>query len=467
MWPVNETASSKASIQLQLLHSKVGSFARQFRSEIVGSVIFLAIGIAVISLQLPLSPIDEQAHIDYTLKAGQLRIPGDNELLGQEAMRIMSCTGIDSDFNEYLPSCSQDSFDPSAFPDQGFSESADSTPTFYLTTGLLARSIRMFSPIDDLLFSLRLANWIWIAGAGVLVIRILRQRNVPKIFSVSVATLMIANPVALTAGVNVNPDSQLPLAGLLLFQISSSQIQGKKRLPALFVSSVLLLSIDRAMALPLIACLLILVSELIRLLITNWRNKVTDFNSRLFRTSTAVVSLIAATLLGPRIINQLRLWYSGSEGGRTIDLPRDSWFSRPPFTWELIFNQWTTSFPPIRGGYIIPPLRQFDFSLLVDVTAITVAGGILAYFFSAQLSRDQTQGMIFFFTGLFGLPIMTLLLWIKGGSFWTLSPRFLLGILALLFLLVGLAGQSRASRVWVILLSATTTLSLVFHVFSF
>ena len=208
--------------------SNLDPLSRSLRSRalwefVVAFLLLMLIGGLVIYRDLPLSPIDEHHHLDNVLKSGQLHIPLDNEKLGQTTLRIMSCTGIDADF--VPPPCEQESFDPLDFPDQGFNESAVSTPSYYVLTGLVARAARIFPLFDDLLVSARLANWGWMALAGALVFHLIRKRGAPFLPAFSVAALMAINPVALTAGVNVNPDGILPLAGLSLLLVSLRRVR--------------------------------------------------------------------------------------------------------------------------------------------------------------------------------------------------------------------------------------------------
>ena len=455
----------KKSLSIKRIRKSLGSEIGIF--DIVAFALFFVLGLLVISRELPLSPIDEQAHIDYVLKAGQLQLPGNNEYLSQDTMKIMSCNGIDSGFDIYLSPCTQEIFDPNAYPDLGFSEASDASPTYYLTTGLLARSLRDLSPIDDQLFSVRLANWIWIALSGSLLTVILRRRGGGSLFSFSIAALMISNPVALTAGVNVSPDSQLPLAGLLLYLITRSILRKNRISFFQFLGATLLCSIDRSMVLPFLACLVLLIFGF-ALSRKRTFDELKMINKQfLLRGFFALGSLLFAFFAGPIVLDLLRLWYSNSLGERLITLPRDSWFPRPLFTWEVFFNGWVTSFPPIRGGYLIPPLRTFDYGLVTDVSAMTVAGGVFAAVFAAKTRADQIESMTIWFFGFFGLPILTFLLWLRGGAFWTLTPRFGLGMLGLLFLLCGISAKNRLIKSWISIIAIASCAVISLRIISY
>lgn len=417
--------------------------------------VFMVFGLAIVSKDLPLSPIDEHTHLDYVLKAGQLHIPLDEEMLGQETMRIMACNRVDVDM--YLPPCGEEIYSPSSFPDNGYSMTASSPPTYFVLTGLLARSIRVFTPLDDLLASARLANWTWLAFAGTSVFALLRRRSVRLTPAFAVSSLMLLNPVAVTAGVNVNPDGMLPLAGLILVSLAWRRSERWWSNVAVGGVVAVLLSIDGGMVLPLLLALCVLGVRGAAELLIALRTKSSVRESELVSIVGRVAALLGGFFAGPPILDAVRKGLTGSLGYRYTSLPRDEWFPRPAFSLDLIFGGFWGNFPAIRSGYIIAPLRDFEFTLAVEIAAVVVAGLVVTWAFTRESWRDQVSALSTLAIGMFAIPLMTFLLWMKGGGFWTLTPRFAIAILAVIFLAAGSALTRRAAEYSVVLVATVLT----------
>lgn len=454
---IRRIASPKQDSELRRWLPRIGP-------ELGGFLLILVLGISVVAKGLPLSPIDEHAHLDYVLKAGQLHLPGDNEKLGHETRSIIACYGMDNDFP--TPECGLQAYGDSSFPDEGFSESAASPPTYFLLTGLTARLIRALSPVDDLLFSARIANWLWLCVGGSILIRMLRKRGVQASIAISFAIIFAINPVMATSGANVNPDSMVPLAGLLIYCLAFSDAMRGWRSVALIPCAMILLSVDGSVSLALMLTIVLLALDFLG-------SAATSSNHRFrFRPTVKTrqiggtfVGLVTAYLLGPTVISTLRHFYSGSEGTRTVLLPRDSWFQRPSLSLETIFGSFPGSFPPFRGGYDIPPLRVFEFGIIIEVCALLVAGSLIASCLSSNPVRTQIHNATITIFGVFALPLMTLLLWLRGGGFWSLTPRYAVAIILIIILTAAVSIKSRAGKAIVVLsaLSATLTyLSLIF-----
>lgn len=415
----------------------------------------LGIGALAIDRNLPLSPIDEHHHLDNVLKSGQLHIPLDNEKLGQLTMRIVSCTGIEADY--VPPPCEDEVFDPLHFPDEGFNESAVSTPTFYVLTGLLARTLRVSGFVDDLLMSARLANWSWMALAGALVFHLLRRRSVPIVPAAALPVLMVTNPVALTAGVNVNPDAMLPLAGLLLFLVSFRRIRRPVDVVALAAAAVPLVTIDGGMIISLVLCLVGLGFVFIDSIVRHLRGTATHPITTLSEPLLRIMILLTAFLIGPSLINATRSALTGALGVRTVPLPRDGFFPRPDFGLGVFIPD-LQSFPAIRGGYIIPPLRKLEFYLLTDLNVLLVASLVLVYAVTRSVRQDKIIGLTILGIGVFALPITNFLLWSRGGGFIPLSPRFVVSFLGVAFFAAGSALDRRTTQVLVTALAVPVLL---------
>lgn len=449
----------KASrVPMQIDHEVAGAVSDARRERLWAAavfVVFMLLGLAIVSRDLPLSPIDEHTHLDYVLKAGQLHIPLDEEMLGQETMRIMACSRVDIEM--YLPPCGEEIYSPSSFPDYGYSMTASSPPTYFVATGLLARSMRVFTPLDDLLASARLANWTWLALAGTAVFALLRRRGVQSVPAFALSSLMVINPVAITSGANVNPDGMLPLAGLALVFLAFRRPTNWWGHLAAGGAAAVLLSIDGGMVLALLLALCVLGVLGVAELVNAWRAKSSLQQSEFVSIVGRMTALLGAFLVGPPILDAVRKGLTGSLGYRYTPLPRDEWFPRPAFSLDLIFGGFWGNFPATRSGYIIPPLRDFEFTLAVEIAAVLVAGLVVMWAFTREAWREQISALSTLAFGMFAIPLMTFLLWARGGGFWTLGPRFAMAILAVVFLGAGSVLRRKPATYPVVLVAVAVT----------
>lgn len=421
-------------------------------------LLLMLIGASVIYRDLPLSPIDEHHHLDNVLKSGQLHIPLDNEKLGQTTLRIMSCSGIDADF--VPPPCEQDFFDPLEFPDQGFNESAVSTPTYYVLTGLVARTARIFPLFDDLLVSARLANWGWMALAGAIVFHVLRKRGAPIVPAFSLVTLMVINPVALTAGVNVNPDGILPLAGILLLFVTLRRVKRLLDVLLLAIAAVLLVTIDGGMIIALVMCLIGLGFLFLDACFRHLRRADSSAFREMAEVSTKALLLLISFMTGPWFVERVRSGLTGALGVRSTPLPRDGFFPRPDLSLSVLVPD-LQSFPAIRGGYYIPPIRRLEWFLVVDLSVLLISSLVVFVAITATVRSEKILGRVVLGVSVFALPITNALLWIRGGGFLPLSPRFVISILAVVFAMAGIALKRQIAQVMTTMVAGSAILILL------
>ena len=437
----------------------------KFAPDVVALLLLIILALPLIGKGLPLSPIDEHVHLDYALKAGQLQLPADNELLSQQTMRIMACTRMDSP--AYVSPCDLEEFLPEVFPDYGYNTASEAHPTYYLATGLVARAFRIFTPVDDLLFSVRLANWLWTAGAGALLFAFLRRRSCPMPVAGSLAALLVLNPVVLASGTHISPDSILPLAGLILYALARRDTARPRDLGAIGASTAILVTIDGAMGLALVMVGAVVAAQLATNVAVLRSTHPAKQRESLLSPILRLAVLGFGALAGPILIDKLRLWYSGSLGTRLTALPRDEWFPRPPFSLDMVLGGFWGSFPPVVGGYLVAPLRGIEYAFLAELIGVLVIGGVGAYLFTSRSAAEQAEAAMVMVVGVMSFPILTVLLWSRGGSFWTLSPRFALAPLAIYALLTGIAARNRASQILIALLAITTTTVYLSGVLSF
>lgn len=431
------------------------------------SVFFLiSIGFYYVLASPPLSPIDEHVHIDYALKAGQLHLPGENERLGQETLEIMACSRLDVE-GLYVPPCNQGEFHPDVYPDYGYNTAAESQPTYYLVTGLLARTLRILTPIDGLLVSLRIANWLWIVGASTLLLRSLLDSQVKPMVSLGLSLCFALNPVIFAAGLHVSPDASLPIAGWILFKISTAPFLTLWKTLLFTIFTGILLTLDRAASLALVLALVILAARSSTEIWRKFQKRSNQSNSQISLKVLLCSGMLISYFLIPLVLLRVRTIYSGSIGARTDALPRDSWFQRPNFSLEAMFNGFWNLFPPVQGGYLTTPMRNFESGVLSFLLAVVLIGGLFAIMSSSAQFDFQLIGTVVFTVGLFSFPILNFALWLSGGDVWQLSPRFAISPILSYFFLTGIALNSRFSRIAVNFLTFTLVMVVALNVVSF
>lgn len=453
----SETATNRSSGHSDGDRSRISRLIRSLSPDIAFFVILVIVALPILSRGFPLSPIDEHTHLDYVLKAGQLQMPSDDELLSQDTLKIMACTTVDSPV--YVSPCELEVFLPEVFPDYGFNTASEAQPTFYLATGLLARTIRVFTPIDDLLFSARLANWSWVAGAGALAFAVMRRRSTPIMVAGALAALLVINPVVVAAGTHVSPDSLLPLAGLLLFLQARRSAARPLDIAALTLVTGVLVSIDGAMGLALILAGAVVGSQWVSGVFAYRHRGASGRPTEVISPTLRLGALAVGGTVGPASIAMLRRWYSGSVGARYTPLPRDEWFPRPPFSLEMVLGGFWNSFPPVGGGYLVPPLRGLEYAALTELLGVLLVGGVVAFLVTRTSTAAQGEALVITAVGVFAFPILTMLLWSREASFWTLSPRFGIATLPVYFVVTGLAARNRVGQIVTVIL-ATVMLSL-------
>lgn len=178
---------------------------------LTAGLIVLILGALVLSTYPRLSPVDELQHVDSSIKASQGRwyIPA-GEYVGQEAMRIQACDGIDAGWP--TPPCTTPTFDPGDFQELGINTAAGRPSLYYVVTGYLGRAVSAVTGAGFLV-SARIVSLLSLAmGAALLAWACLRLSLSP-VLAVSLGVLCGALPPVLSQGITVNPDAWSLLAG--------------------------------------------------------------------------------------------------------------------------------------------------------------------------------------------------------------------------------------------------------------
>lgn len=178
---------------------------------LLGLVSVTLVGVHVAAYQV-ISPIDEESHIDYTLRAPGWQPAVSGQTWLPQTMREEFCRGKDRG-RPKAPDCATVALDAKTFGLDGYTSGYIAPPTYYDVTAVLGRGIqRLFgfsSPVTG--FRLVGALWLW---AGLAVTYLLGRRlGAARGAAVAVAVIVASTPAVFYSDAIVNPDAASVLVG--------------------------------------------------------------------------------------------------------------------------------------------------------------------------------------------------------------------------------------------------------------
>ncbi len=165
----------------------------------------------------PLSAIDETRNVDYLVQLwddGHLVRLGDR--IGQTAMRLEACRGLDAVLDGPPPPCSTKRFDPRDFRDDGYNNAVNHPPGYHLVTGAVAKVTTLLGISNNLLDPARLVGGFWLAAGLMLAIYAGELLGISRVALVAAAAIFGLAPDALNSAAIVNPDGASLFAGGLI-----------------------------------------------------------------------------------------------------------------------------------------------------------------------------------------------------------------------------------------------------------
>ena len=379
----------------------------------------------------PFHPYDEWQHLDYALKAGNLDLPADNELLGQTTLRELACRGIEApgwrlDGENGLPPCDSAEFDPSSMPESGYNTAAQAIPGYYFPTGVLSRVISDVTPVSSPLLAVRIVSAMWL-GAGLFVFYLLgREFDATRSALAIVGLLLAASPVIITASSHANPDSMLLLSGGLIMLTVVRWTKGEIGLWAPAVVSAVAITIDRVTVLALAIGVVYAAAPLFA--------GAKPTRPRMPRrgqpvdapTATLVViALLVMMLALERILPVIRELLVGSSGQLTVDLARYDSQQRPPFSRDVFLGSFTNMVSPLNYTDLPDISGDLTYSSLRAVVNWLIIGGALGTAAWAPAGSPQRRlGAAAASVMLLAAPLVSGAMWLSGGLFFALPPRY-------------------------------------------
>jgi len=178
---------------------------------LLGLVSVTLVGVHVATYQV-ISPIDEESHIDYTLRAPgwQPTVSGDRWL--PETMREEACRGKDRG-RPAARHCTSVPLDAATFALGGYASAYLHPPTYYDVTAVVGRGIQRLFGLSSPVTGFRLVGVLWLWAGLTVTYRLGRLLGAARTASVAVCVLIAASPAVFYSDAIVNPDAASVLVG--------------------------------------------------------------------------------------------------------------------------------------------------------------------------------------------------------------------------------------------------------------
>ena len=375
--------------------------------------ITFVIGMVVLAGYTRVSPIDELQHIDASIKAasGHWIMPV-GELVGQEAMRIEACSGIDANFTP--PPCDTVTFDPSTFQELGINTAAGRPSTYYVVTGYVARLIGQLTG-KGFLESARIASLLFHCIGVALLAWLATRLGRSAVLGASIAVIAGLIPPVLSQAVTVNPDSWSYLASMAVVTVTLAvrDLRPALAIPALTATLALVVLVKGNFA------VLLLIPPLIALLGRRYSSLRGTF-------SAAVAPFTSAAIVFVMLVG-IQVWASGNADPGAPVAPMSVYLAQSPtnpWSWVAVANQVVYSLVPTTAPGIADPLESPNLgtlSLLLGALlfGISAVGVFSARFPSLQLAFSWSAVAV-----MIAAPVLTFALMDLSGLFFPYPQRY-------------------------------------------
>lgn len=158
------------------------------------------------------SPVDELAHIDYTLRAPALVPTVSGDLWLQQTMREAACRGVDRGARP-KPDCHTLVSDPRTFALDGYPSGYIHPPTYYDVTAVVGRVLQRVLGLASPVTGFRLVGVLWLFAGLLSVFAAARRFGADRVPTVAVLVMLAATPAVFYPDSIVNPDGASLLVG--------------------------------------------------------------------------------------------------------------------------------------------------------------------------------------------------------------------------------------------------------------
>ena len=375
--------------------------------------ITFVLGLVVLSGYTRVSPMDELQHIDASIKAasGHWVMPV-GELVGQEAMRIEACSGIDANFTP--PPCDTDDFDPSTFQELGINTAAGRPSTYYVVTGYGARLIGQLTG-RGFLEAARIASLLGHCLGVALLASLATRLGRSAVLGTSIAVIAGLIPPVLSQAVTVNPDSWSYLASMAVVTVTLAVRDWRPVLaiPALTTTLALVVLVKGNFA------VLLLVPPFIALLGRR--------ASSLRGTLSLVIAPFASAAVVFVMLVGIQVWASGNATPGAPVAPMSVYLAQSPtnpWSWISVANQVLYSLVPTTSPGIADPLESPNLAALSMLLGALLFGVSAVGVFSARFPSLHLAFSWSALAVMIGAPVLTFGLMYVSGLFFPYPQRY-------------------------------------------
>ncbi len=405
------------------------------------AVVFVALAASSLHVAryTKLSPFDESRHLDYMVQIydnGHVVKLGD--LLGQTAMRIEACRGVDLATTD--PPCNSLAFDAEFFRDKGYNNAVNNPPGYYLVDGAVAKAATGLGIAQSPLDPARLMGGVWMAAGLVLALYAGELLGISLVPLAATAVILAMTPDPLMMSATINPDGAAIFAGGLVFVVAL--LWERRRIPVWWLGVV-----GAGVAL-LKATNLIGVAIVVLWFLAQAYRQSRDPEPD--RPTTREYVWACAWLLGAALVITGG-WLELASARATVDplaLPSNKMFYRQDLPLHAL---WTTRnlfsfFPPV-GSYRAPILRSHPMRDLTTVaTWLAVAGMVAVALRHALRDRLSTLAWWTMVVLVVAAPGFMLSTWLSNHVIFEPAARYALSAIPMIIVLGASLVKTRTAK---------------------
>ena len=421
-------------------------------------LVFMAVLLVALHVRAytKVSPIDEQMHIDYLVRAPGLQPVVSGTKLGEQAMREEACRGIGSSFSP--PPCDSPLLRPDQFEFSGYNSAYIHPATYYDITAVLARTLQAAAGLPSLVTAARLIGGLWLAAGLVLSYLAARKLGAPALSSLGVVLLAAATPVVLFLSATVTPDSMNLLVGAGVLYLVLLWEEQPARWWLLVAASVAAVAVKltNAVVLPTLAMYLILRAipgaggwwKPVMIGARDHGDSATGINQLTPRRA-----ITAAGVLGVTSLVLAALWMLAVQRNAVLDAslqPMNVYLQTHSASLRSadVVSSVTAFLPPILSQYIPPPLDRATSRVIIQITVGLFIAGLVASVLGAGVAaRLRSLGLSTLVVALTGGPLFTVYYYVGLHQVITIPPRYAMALLPAMLSLVAAALSARWSGV--------------------
>ncbi len=390
-----------------------------------------------------LSAIDETRNVDYLIRIyddGYLVKLGDR--IGQTAMRLEACRGIDAKLDAPSPKCSSRRFDPPDFRDHGYNNAVNHPPGYHLVTGAIAKVTTLLGISNNLLDPARLVGGLWLAAGLMLALFAGELLGIARVPLVAVAAIFALSPDALNSSAIVNPDGASLFAGGVILVAALLWERGRLRMRWLALAGGLVAAFKMTNFLVIGIVALWFLAQVYR-----QRNE-PDPDRPTSRRYLVAVGVLVGGALAVTIV-----WLGLASARATVDaldLPSNQMFFNPHFPRRPLLDSQNlfALFPPGGVAYRAPILQTQVVHDLEFVSGWLSAAALLATALRFSIrDRLSTLGASATFLLIVGGPAFIISTWMANKVIFQPSPRYALSAFPIVIVLLASLVKGRSATI--------------------